>query len=241
VVTTGLLAVDGLDVGYGRVPVVTGLSCRVGRGEVVALLGTNGAGKSTVVRAVAGLLAPSAGSVRFEGADLGRMPPDRRARLGIATVLGGSATFASLTVEESLRVGAAGPRDLLAGAVEAVLDRFPLLAARRRSRAGTLSAGEQQLLALARASIGSPRLLLVDELTLGLSPLAAESVLGAVAEVAATGVGVLLVEQSPERAAAVAERAYFLERGQVRFDGPVADLLDRRDLLRPVLLAGVEP
>jgi ABC-type branched-subunit amino acid transport system ATPase component len=240
VVAPPALTVRDLDVSYGRVQVVFEVDLDVPSGGVCALLGTNGAGKSTIVRAVSGLIRASSGAVHLFGDDVTSVKPEARVGLGMVAVPGGRATFPSLTVEESLRIGTwpfrrDGRR--VERAITAALARFPQLADRRQQRAGTLSGGEQQLLALARALMPEPRLLLVDELTLGLAPAAADAVLATVAGLPAAGVTVLLVEQSVSRAVAVADTAYFLERGRVRFAGPAADLLARTDLLRPVLLS----
>jgi ABC-type branched-subunit amino acid transport system ATPase component len=240
VVAPPALTVRDLDVSYGRVQVVFDVDLEVPPGGVCALLGTNGAGKSTIVRAVSGLIRPSAGTVSLFGDDVTSVKPEARVRLGMVAVPGGRATFPSLTVAESLRIGCwpfRRDRRRAARAMTEALARFPQLASRRQQRAGTLSGGEQQLLALARALMTEPRLLLVDELTLGLAPAAADEVLATVAGLASEGVTVLLVEQSVSRAAGVADTAYFLERGRVRFVGPAADLPARTDLLRPVLLA----
>jgi len=237
------LAVRGLDAAYGRVQVVFGVDLDVAAGSVCALLGTNGAGKSTILRALSGLLRPDRGTVRLFGNDITSAPPESRVGLGMVMVAGGSATFPSLTVEESVRVGAwpfRRDRSRVDQAVDAALARFPSLGKRRRQRSGTLSAGEQQLLALARALVPGPRVLLADELTLGLAPAAAGDVLATIAGLSADGMAVLLVEQSVRRALAVAETAYFLERGEVRFAGAAADLPARSDLLRSVFLAGGE-
>ncbi len=238
------LSVQGLDVAYGRVQVVFGVDLEVAGGTVCALLGTNGAGKSTIVRAVSGLLRPQAGTVRLFGEDIGALPAQARVRRGMAMVPGGHATFPSLTVEESLRVGTwpfRRDRGRADRAVAEALARFPKLAQRRGQASGTLSGGEQQLVALARALMGDPRVLIVDELTLGLAPAAAEAVLATVAGLAAAGMTVVLVEQSVTRALQVAQTAYFLERGRVLFAGAARDLPARTDLLRPVLLARTEP
>jgi len=240
VATPPALTVEGLEVAYGRVQVLFGIDLEVAAGGVCALLGTNGAGKSTIVRAVSGLLRPSRGTIRLFGEDVTTHSPEARVRRGMAAVAGGRATFASLSVEENLRIGTWSFRhDRLRreAATNAALRHFPLLARRRRQRAGTLSGGEQQLLALARALMVEPRLLVIDELTLGLAPAAADEVLETIRAVAASGVTVLLVEQSVSRAVRVSQTAYFLERGQVRFAGPAAELPARSDLLRPVLLS----
>jgi branched-chain amino acid transport system ATP-binding protein len=178
--------------------------------------------------------------VHLFGEDITRLPAERRVRRGLVMVAGGRSTFPSLTVEESLRIATYSfhrDRSRVAAAVSAALDHFPLLAKRRAQVAGTLSGGEQHLLALAGALAVRPRVLLVDELTLGLAPAAADDVLASVAALPGTGVTVLLVEQSIRRALAVADIACFLERGAVRFAGPAAELASRHDLLRPVLLA----
>jgi ABC-type branched-subunit amino acid transport system ATPase component len=233
------LSVRALDVAYGRVQVVFGLDLDLGANGVCALLGTNGAGKSTILRTVCGLLRARSGTVSLFGEDITGSRPESRVRRGMVLVAGGRSTFPSLTVEESLRIGTwtfRHDRHRADKAVAAALDRFPILAERRKQRAGTLSGGEQQLLALARALLSSPRVLLVDELTLGLAPAAADEVLATVAALATEGTSILLVEQSLSRAVAVAQTAYFLERGRVRFAGPAADLPARTDLLRPILL-----
>jgi ABC-type branched-subunit amino acid transport system ATPase component len=227
-------------VAYGRVPVLFGVDLDVPADSLTALVGTNGAGKSTVLRAVSGLLRPRRGTVELFGDDITAVPPDQRVGRGLLMVAGGRSTYPSLTVEESLRVATYSfrrDRSRVAAALSAAFAHFPFLEKRRTQVAGTLSGGEQHLLALAGALAVRPRVLLVDELTLGLAPAAADDLLGTVAELASGGVTVLLVEQSIRRALAVADQAVFLERGEVRFAGPAAGLVARRDLLRPVLLA----
>jgi ABC-type branched-subunit amino acid transport system ATPase component len=237
---TAALSVRGLHVSYGRVPICFGIDLDVEERSVCALLGTNGSGKSTILRAVSGVVPFRRGTVRLFGEDITGLSAEQRVRHGLVMIPGGRATFPSLTVEESLRIGTwpfRHDRRRVETAVAEAVARFPLLAERRHQRAGTLSGGEQQLLALARALMTRPRLLLIDELTLGLAPKAADEILGAVTDLVAEGQTVLLVEQSVRRAVAVAERAYFLDRGEVRFCGPASELLKRTDLLRPVLLA----
>jgi ABC-type branched-subunit amino acid transport system ATPase component len=234
------LSVRGLEVSYGRVPVCFGIDLDVPPASVCALLGTNGAGKSTILRAISGVAPCRRGTVRLFGEDISRLSAEHRVRREMVMIPGGRATFPSLTVDESLRLGTwpfRSDRSRVETAVAEALDRFPRLADRRRQRAGTLSGGEQQLLALARALMTKPRLLLIDELTLGLAPKAADELLTIVVDLVARGQTVLLVEQSVRRAVAVAERAYFIDRGEVRFCGPASDLLARTDLLQPVLLA----
>jgi len=194
-------------------------------GELVALLGANGAGKTTLLRALSGLLRPWKGSVLLGGKDLRGLSPARRARLGLGHVPEGRQLFPLMTVEENLRLGAAflAPGREKEG-YERVYALFPRLAERRRQLAGTLSGGEQQMLAIGRALMGFPRILLVDEPSLGLSPRLAEEVLLALKEVARGGVGVLLVEQNVALSLEVAERGYVLEHGRVVLEGPAQAL-----------------
>ena len=243
---TPLLEVEGLAVAFGKVRVLEEVDFRVEEGEVVALLGTNGAGKSTLLRAVSGLLRPAAGRVRFDGADVtgarpasapGRAAPVRRG--GLVQMPGGRATFPGLSVDENLRVGGitVGRAERPARVAE-VLELFPWLAERRTQLAGSLSGGQQQQLALARALMSRPRLLMIDELSLGLAPIVVEQLLEVVEGLRRSGVSIVIVEQHVDMALAFADRAYFLERGRVRFDGPAADLHGRTDLLRAVFLTG---
>ena len=233
------LQVRNLDFHYGTTQVLFGVDLEVEEGEVCALLGTNGAGKSTLLRAVAGLDHPSRGTVRLFGATTTFLEAEQLAEMGVALLSGGRMTFPSLTVEENLRVGAFDLRrdPALAGKLDRVYAAFPTLLDRRGQPAGTLSGGEQQMLALGRCLVRAPKLLLVDELTLGLAPLVVEQLLEIVREINASGTTVVLVEQSVNLALQLAGRAYFLERGAVRFAGPTAELLARDDLLRPVFLA----
>jgi ABC-type branched-subunit amino acid transport system ATPase component/ABC-type branched-subunit amino acid transport system permease subunit len=234
-----LLDVAGIEVGYGGVPVLSGVDLAVRRGEAVALLGTNGAGKSTLLRAISGLLPPRSGSVSFAGADLAGLAPHRVAALGIAQMPGGAGIFPSLSVAENLRVagwlhrhdGSGGADDLAR-----VQSLFPVLAERAGERAGTLSGGQQQMLALAMAVLMRPRLLMIDELSLGLAPAVVGELLRFVDHLRDEGTTLVIVEQSVNVALEIADRAVFLERGQVRFSGPATDLLDRPDLLRSVFL-----
>ena len=234
-----MLEVRGLNVAYDGVPVLHGVDLHVGVGEIVALLGTNGAGKSTVLRAVAGLAPVTAGHVSVAGADVTNARPDRLAALGVASAPGGVGIFPSLTVAEHLRLAAwtrRGDPDAVRNATDDALQRFPELSDRLTARAGDLSGGQQQMLNLAMALVARPRLLLLDELSLGLAPVVVTRLLDVVRDLAAGGTTVLLVEQSVPLALEVAARAYFLEKGAVRFAGPTRDLLDRPDLVRAVFL-----
>jgi ABC-type branched-subunit amino acid transport system ATPase component len=234
-----LLEVEGLRVAFGKVRVLEAVDFRVAAGEVVALLGTNGAGKSTLLRAVSGLIRPAGGTVRFDGQDVTGARPVELVRRGLVQMPGGRATFPGLSVEENLRVGGiTAPRAERSDRVAEVLDLFPWLAERRGQLAGSLSGGQQQQLALARALMGRPRLLMIDELSLGLAPVIVEQLLEVVEGLRRRGVSIVIVEQHVDMALAFADRAYFLERGQVRFEGPAADLHGRTDLLRAVFLTG---
>jgi branched-chain amino acid transport system ATP-binding protein len=239
---TDLLEVSGLDVAYGKVKVLEAVDFRVGEGEVVALLGTNGAGKSTLLRAISGALPTLRGSIRFAGRDITGAPCAAIVRAGLLQLPGGRATFPGLTVAETLRVGGLCVPKLERGArAEEALARFPSIADRASQLAGTLSGGQQQLLALARVLMARPRVVMIDELSLGLAPAVVAELLDALAALRDEGVAVIIVEQHVDLALDVADRAYFLERGRVRFDGPAADLRGRDDLLRAVFLAGVVP
>ncbi|MDP9072587.1 MAG: ATP-binding cassette domain-containing protein, partial [Actinomycetota bacterium] len=234
------LAVRDLDVSYGRVRVCSGVELSVPEGSVCALVGTNGAGKSTVLRAIAGLIPADRGSAQLFGAEMMGLRSEQRARRGLLLAPGGAGTFPSLTVEETVQVGAwcqRKDRARAASAFDEVATLFPSLGRRRHQRAGTLSSGEQQLLLLGRALVARPRMLLIDELTLGLSPAVADTVVAAVAQLPARGTTVLVVEQSISRALELCQWVWFLERGEVRFAGRAGELAGRADLLRPVLLA----
>ncbi|MGH9084942.1 MAG: MFS transporter [Acidimicrobiales bacterium] len=237
------LEVRGVDFSYGNLQVLFDVSLDVDEGEVVALLGTNGAGKSTVLRAVSGLGLPTRGSVRFFGEDITWLDAETRVGKGLIQVPGGKSTFPSLTVLENLRTGGYTYRRdkaRLDAAVEEVFDLFPVLGERKDQAAGTLSGGEQQMVALGRAFIADPRMLLIDELSLGLAPVVVEQLLGIVRRFSERGTTLVLVEQSVNVALSLANRAYFMERGEVRFDGRASDLLERDDLLRSVFLSGAD-
>jgi ABC-type branched-subunit amino acid transport system ATPase component len=220
---------------FGAQPVLRDITLAVAQGEVAALLGTNGAGKSTLLRVIAGLLPPERGTVRLYGEPTATVGAEDLGSRGIALVLGGGMTFPGLTVAETLRLTAIALPD--PAHVEEVYGRFPVLWDRRNQRTGTLSGGEQQMLAVGRALITRPRLLLIDELTLGLAPKIVGELVELVGELAGRGTTIVLVEQSVNIATQLATHAFFLERGQVRYDGPTDELLDRDDLLRSVFLA----
>jgi ABC-type branched-subunit amino acid transport system ATPase component len=238
---TPALDVRGVDFSYGQVQVLFGIDLVVPAGEAVALLGTNGAGKSTLLKAICGLVQPSAGQVRCFDDDITRWSTDKRVAAGLVQVPGGRATFPSLTVEENLRAGAwtfRRRRSLVAERLARVVDLFPELGERQSAIAGTLSGGQQQMLALGRALMLEPRVLLIDELSLGLAPVIVERLLETVRRLNANGTTVVLVEQSVNIALSLATTAYFLERGTVRFGGPADELAGRDDLVRSVFLEG---
>ncbi|HUR78551.1 MAG TPA: ATP-binding protein [Acidimicrobiales bacterium] len=240
---TKALQVHNLDFAYGTNQVLFDVSLEVEDGGMCALLGTNGAGKSTLLRIVAGLDHPIRGTTRVFGSNTTFLEAEQVMAMGVSMLPGGKATFPSLTVEENLRAGSFGFRNdpRLREGIEEVYAAFPVLRSRRGQRAGTLSGGEQQMLALGRALIHRPRLLLIDELTLGLAPIVVEDLLAIVRRINQSGTTVLLVEQSVNLALSLCGRGFFLERGEVRFDGPVAKLLKRDDLLRPVFLGQATP
>jgi branched-chain amino acid transport system ATP-binding protein len=224
--TAPLLAVEGLRVSYGPVAAVRGVSLAVRAGEVVALLGANGAGKSTLLRTISGLIRPRAGRVHLAGRAIDRLAPTRIVRLGIAHAPEGRRVFGSLSVADNLRLGAAARRERagLAEERERLLDLFPILRERLHQAAGTLSGGEQQMLALARALMAKPRLLLLDEPSLGLAPLMVRAIFGTLAGLKRDGVTMLLVEQNVAAALELADRAYVLRTGEIRLEGAAAEL-----------------
>ena len=236
-----LLAADGLEFAYGNVQVLFGIDLEVAAGETVALLGTNGAGKSTLLNLLAGLAVPSAGRIVFEHEDVTALDAPARVHRGVVLVQSGRAVFSDLTVAENLEVGLHSQRlDRTAARqrATAVLDLFPRLRTLTGRRAGTLSGGEQQQLAIAKGLLTEPRLLMIDELSLGLAPQVREEIVAIVREVAAADTAVVLVEQSLDVAAALTDRAVFMEKGSVRFDGATTELLERGDLARAVFLGG---
>ena len=222
-----LLGVEGMTCAYGGIIAVRELSFHVGEGEVIALLGANGAGKSTTLRAISGMRRAQAGAITFCGQRIERWSSDRIARLGMALVPEGRRLFTELSVEENLRMGGiAIDRAAVDARVAEACEVFPILASRRHQRAGTLSGGEQQQLAIARALISQPKLLIIDEMSLGLSPLVVAELYRTVREINKTGTAVLIVEQQVALALKVAQRVYLMERGQVEQEGPAKKFRD---------------
>ncbi len=236
-----LMLVRGLDVYYGDVQVLFGVDFEIDEGEIIALLGTNGAGKSTLLKAITGVVEAEKGAVVFDGRDITHAPPEEIAALGVAPVPGGQGVFPSLTVAENLQVAGwlkRRERAAAAARLSQVYELFPVLRERRAEPAANLSGGQQQMLALSMAFLNRPRLLLIDELSLGLAPVIVEQLLGIVRAMREQGTTVILVEQSVNIALTVAQTAFFMEKGEIRFHGPTAELLERPDVLRSVFLEG---
>jgi ABC-type branched-subunit amino acid transport system ATPase component/branched-subunit amino acid ABC-type transport system permease component len=236
-----LLLVRDLEVAYGRTQVLFGVDFHVERGEIVALLGTNGAGKSTLLSAIAGLVKPGGGSIVYDSHDITGHQPTETVGAGIVFMPGGKGVFPTLSVGENLALAAwlfKGEPEYVDQVTEQVLGYFPILRERIDQKAGNLSGGEQQMLTLAQAFILRPNLLMIDELSLGLAPVIVEQLLGIVRAIHQNGTTIVLVEQSVNVAITLAQRAVFLEKGEVRFDGPTKELLEHPEILRAVFLEG---
>ncbi|MFZ6003726.1 MAG: ATP-binding cassette domain-containing protein [Actinomycetota bacterium] len=236
-----LLSCSGVDVSYGPVQILFGVDFHVNEGEIVALLGTNGAGKSTLLKGICGLVRPKAGTVRFAGEDVTSLPADVTTHRGISLMPGGKGVFPTLTVAENLRLASwliRHDQDRIEAARAEVEELFPILKQRSAQMAGNLSGGEQQMLALGGALMTRPQLLMIDELSLGLAPTIVGQLLEVVREVHRRGTTIVIVEQSVNVALNLAQRAVFMEKGEVRFTGPTAELLERPDILRSVFIAG---
>ena len=233
-----MLKVDGIHVYYGSIHAVKGVSFEVGEGEIVTLIGANGAGKSTVLNTVSGLLHPRTGSVCFMDQDLRGVPPHKVVERGLAQVPEGRRIFLQMTVEENLEMGAyTQPKSSVAPGVADVYKRFPRLEERRSQVAGTLSGGEQQMLAMGRALMSRPKLLMLDEPSMGLAPLLVEQIFDIIRELHAAGTTILLVEQNAQAALSVADRAYVLETGRISLSGTGAELM-ASDQVRRAYLGG---
>ncbi len=224
---TAMLEVAAVSAGYGEVRVLESVSLAVARGSITALVGSNGAGKTTLMRAIAGLVSASQGRIVLDGADLVRAAPHDRVQRGLALVPEGRLIFPTFSVEENLRIGAVAPRarPRRTARMEEMYALFPILGQRRRQPGGTLSGGEQQMLAIARGLMSSPRLLLLDEPSLGLAPPAARSLFETIVRIRGAGVTVFIVEQDIRSTLEIADEAYVLENGRIAMSGTAADLL----------------
>ena len=232
-----MLDVARLGSRYGRIPALAGVDLRVGEGELVALVGGNGAGKTTLLRVLSGVQPASAGSVRFDGDDVTRASPRARVKMGIVQVPEGRQVFAPMSVEDNLRLGAfTRPASDLGAALARVFDLFPVLRTKRRDAAGTLSGGQQQMLAIGRALMAKPRLLLLDEPGMGLAPRLCAEIFAVIRALKDAATTILLVDQNARAALAIADRAYVLETGRIVHDGP-ANVLRYNDELRRAYLA----
>ena len=226
-----LLHLQEVVAGYDEVEVLRGVSLSVGAGEIVCIIGANGAGKSTLLRTVFGMVTPTAGAIRFDGEDIARRPPTDVLKRGIGYVPQGRCNFPAMSVEENLEMGAYLRRDSrVRGDIDAVLARFPLLAAKRRDPAGTLSGGQQQILEMGIALLLHPRLLMVDEPSLGLDPRMVEVVFETILAINREGTTILMVEQNAKKALSVSHRGFVLELGRNRFEGTGRELLENPDV-----------
>lgn len=236
-----VLDVQNLDAGYGAMQILFDVSLRVGRQEQVLVFGPNGAGKSTLMKALVGLLAPTGGRVTVLGEDLTGRSAETVAKRGLGYVPQLDNVFGSLSVDENLEMGALLLRGNKRARLSAIYERFPPLAAKRRQRAGTLSGGQRQMLAMARALVTEPEVLLLDEPTAGLAPQTVAEMFATVEQISATGTSVLMVEQNAKQALAHVDRGYVMENGRVRFEGPAAELLASEDIGKLYLGAHGKP
>lgn len=223
-----MLEIKDLEVYYGVIQAIKGVSFEVNQGEVIALIGANGAGKTTILHTITGLLSPKKGSVIFEGKELTKVPPHKIVSLGMAHVPEGRRVFADLSVYENLKMGAytRKDKDEIEKSLDRVYERFPRLKERKNQLAGTLSGGEQQMLAMGRALMSQPKIILMDEPSMGLSPILVNEIFNIIQEVSKSGTTVLLVEQNARKALSIADRAYVLETGSIVLEGKAKELLD---------------
>lgn len=232
-----MLELEGVDVFYGDLQALHGVSLTVGSGEIVTLVGGNGAGKTTALRTISGLLRPRRGAIRFDGRPLDRLPPDRIVEAGVVQVPEGRKLFPTLTVRENLELGAYSgrARPTRAETLESVMARFPILRERAGQRAGSLSGGEQQMCVIARALMARPSLLMLDEPSLGLAPMVVQEIFRIIREINAQGVTVLLVEQNVRQALGASRRGYVLENGRIILSGTGQELLESERMLKAYL------
>lgn len=232
-----MLEIKDLKDSYGMIQAIKGISFEVNKGEVIALIGANGAGKTTILHTITGLLNADSGSVTYEGKDITRMPGHKIVSMGIAHVPEGRRVFANMTVLQNLKLGAYTRKDKaeIAETLEMVYTRFPRLKERKNQLAGTLSGGEQQMLAMGRALMSHPQIILMDEPSMGLSPIFVNEIFNIIEEVSKSGTTVLLVEQNAKKALSIADRAYVLETGNIVLDGKASELLDNDSIKKAYL------
>ena len=233
-----LLKVDGIHVYYGSIHAIKGISFEVNEGEIVTLIGANGAGKSTTLNTVSGLLKPRSGMITFEDKGIVGIGANRIVKLGMALCPEGRRVFQQMTVRENLEMGGyTRPKEEIPASLDDVFQRFPRLKEREKQVAGTLSGGEQQMLAMGRALMSKPKLLMLDEPSMGLAPILVEQIFGIISELHASGTTILLVEQNAQMALSIADRAYVLGTGKITISGPAADVL-ADDRVREAYLGG---
>ena len=232
-----MLKVDDIHVYYGQIHAIKGVSFEVHEGEIVSLIGANGAGKSTVLKTISGLLRPKSGTITFLGNDITHTEAYKLVNRGLAQVPEGRRIFLQMTVRENLDMGAYTQKDASEADMEAVFRRFPRLKEREKQSAGTLSGGEQQMLAMGRAMMSHPKLLMLDEPSMGLAPILVEQIFDIIREFHASGTTILLVEQNAGKALAIADRAYVLEQGRITLSGTGADLA-ASDAVKKAYLGG---
>lgn len=232
-----MLEIKDLEVFYGMIQAIKGVSFEVNEGEVIALIGANGAGKTTILHTITGLLDARCGSVIFDGTDITKVPAHRIVSMGMAHVPEGRRVFANLSVYQNLKMGAYTRKDKqeIEDTLNMVYDRFPRLKERQNQMAGTLSGGEQQMLAMGRALMSRPRIILMDEPSMGLSPIFVNEIFDIIKEVSASGTTVLLVEQNAKKALSISDRAYVLETGKIVLDGKADDLLNNDSIKKAYL------
>lgn len=232
-----MLEVKDLKVNYGMIQAIKGVSFHVEQGEVIALIGANGAGKTTILHTITGLLAPKEGSVIFEGTDITKIPAHKIVPMGMAHVPEGRRVFANLSVLQNLKMGAYTRKDKaeFQETLKMIYERFPRLEERQNQLAGTLSGGEQQMLAMGRALMSHPKIILMDEPSMGLSPIYVNEIFQIIQDVSKTGTTVLLVEQNAKKALSIADRAYVLETGNIVLEGRANTLLDNDDIKKAYL------
>ncbi len=231
-----VLEVAGLTSNYGRIQALHGIDLNVEQGQLVALVGANGAGKTTLLRAISGVQPVGVGEVRFDGRAINKLAPYERVAAGICQVPEGRHVFGPMSIEDNLKLGAySRPREEVAGDIEKMYRLFPVLAEKRKLPAGTLSGGQQQMLAMARALMGRPRLLLLDEPSMGLAPLLVREIFRVVQSLKAEGITILLVEQNARAALAIADVGYVIETGRITLSGPAAELLENEQVKRAYL------